>query len=542
MQRITLIAVIAVAASILCGCSGAEKSGFEVTGQSEKLGHQAIGVVFNDRNGNGQRDGGEHGIGGVSISNGEDVVVTNSRGEYAIGVDDDTVVFVIKPTGWMTRVDEHHSPRFYYVHKPNGSPTLRYAGVDPTGPLPESIDFPLQRQHEPKRFRAILFGDTQPESKQHIYYLAHDIVEELVGYDASFGVSLGDLVSNNLDLFQPLNEVIGHVGLPWYSVIGNHDINFDASEDKYSDETYERVYGPSSYAFNWGKVHFIVLDDVHWMTAEELKREKGGYRGELGERQLKFVANDLATVPKDRLVVLMMHIPLGHVRDREELLALLEDRPHTFSMSAHRHVQHHHFFSNEDKHPHHDGHHHFVNATTCGSWWNGELDEENIPHTTMRDGAPNGYSIVTFDGNDYSIRFKAARRPQDHQMTIYAPNEVTAALAGATEVVVNVFAGSVRSKVEMRFGGTGEWTPMTQVDRDDPYYLDMKKREAKLGDLARKMPKVIKSEHIWTANLPADAPLGSHLIHVRTTDMFGQTYTDQRVIAIRATEAETNLD
>jgi hypothetical protein len=505
-------------------------------------------VVFNDRNNNGQRDSGEPGIGGVGVSNGEDVVVTDGRGRYVLPVDDDSSIFVIKPSGWMTPLSEKNSPRFYYVHKPNGSPTLRFKGVEPTGPLPDSIDFPLRRQKEPKRFRAILFGDPQPHNKQDVYFLAHDIIEELVGYEASFGVSLGDLVSDNLDLFQPLNEVMGHIGLPWYSVIGNHDINYDASEDKYSDETYERVYGPANYAFNWGKVHFIVLDDVYFMTAEQLNREKSGYRGEIGERQLKFVENNLATVPKDRLVVMMMHIPLGNVRDRAELLALLKDRPHTFSMSAHRHVQHHHFFggeeahSSDDAHASHEGHHHFVNATTCGSWWNGELDEENIPHTTMRDGAPNGYSIITFDGSEYSIRFKAARRPWDHQMTIYAPDEITAAQAGETEVIVNVFAGSVRSNVEMRFGETGEWMPMTQVDRDDPYYLDMKKREARLGDLARKMPKVVKSEHIWTANLPAAAPLGSHLIQVRATDMFGQTYTDQRVIAIRATEAETKLD
>ncbi len=543
LQRIALSTAVLIFASIMGGCSGAQKTGIDTVPKKRQSDPQAVGVVFNDRNGNGRRDDGEPGIGGVSVSNGEDVVVTDSRGRYSVGINDDTAIFVIKPTGWMTRVSKQNSPRFYYVHKPNGSPSLQYAGVEPTGPLPNSIDFALQRQKEPTRFRAILFGDPQPHDKQDIYYLAHDIVEELVGYDASFGVSLGDLVSNNLDLFQPYNEVVGHVGLPWYSVLGNHDINFDASEDKYSDETYERVFGPATYAFNWGKVHFIVLDDVHWMTAEELKREKGGYRGELGERQLKFVENDLSMVPKDRLVVLMMHIPLGSVRDRVKLLTLLEGRTHVFSMSAHRHVQHHHFLGGEKgDHDDEHGHHHFVNATTSGSWWGGELDEENLPHTTMRDGAPNGYSIITFDGDEYSIKFKAARRPWDHQMTIYAPNEITAALAGQTEIIVNVFAGSVRSKVEMRLGESGPWIPMTQVERNDPYYMDMKKREARLGDLARKMPKIIESEHIWTANLPANASLGSHLIHVRTTDMFGQTFTDQRVIAIRATEAVTKLD
>ena len=41
----------------------------------------------------------------------------------------------------------------------------------------------------------------------------------------------------------------------------------------------------------------------------------------------------------------------------------------------------------------------------------GAPDERGIPHTTMRDGAPNGYSIFTFDGHKYDIEFRAAAPP-----------------------------------------------------------------------------------------------------------------------------------
>ena len=34
------------------------------------------------------------------------------------------------------------------------------------------------------------------------------------------------------------------VGIPWYNVHGNHDMNFLATDDRYADETFERVYGP----------------------------------------------------------------------------------------------------------------------------------------------------------------------------------------------------------------------------------------------------------------------------------------------------------
>ncbi len=492
----------------------------------------AVGVVFHDRNANGRREPGEPGITGVGVSNGVDVVLTDRRGRYALPVGQETVVFVIKPAGWMTPVDQHNVPKFHYVHKPAGSPTLRYAGVAPTGAIPESIDFPLYRQKEGRRFRAVVFGDPQPYTKEEVYFLAHDIVEELVGFDAAFGVSLGDLVGDDLDLFGPLNEIVSHVGIPWYNVLGNHDINFDAPDDDSSDETYERIFGPPCYAFNYGKVHFIVLDDVHW-TGEGGYEDKRTYHGEIGSRQLAFIENDLQLVPKDRLIVLMMHIPLIEVEDRARLSEILADRPHTLSMAAHYHTQSHHFLADEKGWSGDGGHHHFINATTSGSWWKGELDEENIPHTTMRDGAPNGYSIITFDGVDYSIRFKAARRPWDHQMTIHAPDEVTVAQAPATEVLVNVFAGSPRSTVEMRLGDSGRWIPMERVEREDAYYVAMKEREAMRTQVERRLPRIAKSRHLWVAALPAEAPIGSHLIHVRTTDMFGQTFEDRRIIAVR---------
>ena len=48
----------------------------------------------------------------------------------ALEVSDDTILFVIKPRGFMTPVDENRLPKFYYIHKPHGSPEgLKYAGV-----------------------------------------------------------------------------------------------------------------------------------------------------------------------------------------------------------------------------------------------------------------------------------------------------------------------------------------------------------------------------------------------------------------------------
>ncbi len=492
----------------------------------------ARGVVFEDGNRNGTRDPGEPGLSDVRVSNGRLITETDRNGQWQLPVNDDSIYFVIKPRGWMTPVDEKQLPRFYYIHKPQGSPPLRYAGVPPTGPLPASIDFPLHRQKEPDQFRAIFFADPQPRDQKEIEYIGHDVVEELVGTDASFGVTLGDILFNNLSLFDSLNGTVALIGIPWYNVIGNHDINMDAADDRHSDETFERHYGPSYYSFDHGPVHFIVLDDIRWIgkTASAAGRWEGG----LGPEQLEFVKNDLALVPPKQLVVLMMHVPLVGVKDREDLYRLIEQRPYTMSISGHTHYQEHRFITKEDGWRGPEPHHHVINVTVSGSWWSGAPDERGIPHTLMRDGAPNGYSIITFDGTRYSIEFKAASRAKDYQMNIYAPEAVDGWQAHKTEVLVNVFGGSERSRVEMRLGRDGTWQTMEKVAREDPAYAVLK--EAETGSVpppGRKLPAKMKSPHLWMGMLPRYPRAGVLPIEVRTTDMFGRTYTATRTVTVR---------
>jgi len=483
----------------------------------------ARGVVFHDADGDGVRDEGEIGIGGVGVSNGDDVVLTDDDGEYKLPIDSDDIVFVVKPANWRVAVNEEQLPRYYYNHKPSGSPESKYAGVAPTGSLPASVDFPLYPQEESDTFKVIFFGDPQPRNIEEVNYIAHDIVEELIGFDAAFGVTLGDIVFNDLSVFPVLNGVIGRIGTPWYNVIGNHDINMDTEDDAHSDETFERIYGPAYYSLNYGKVHFIVLDNVLW--------EGDGYHGEIGERQLRFVKNDLKHVDKDQLVVVMMHIPLTTVDDAHDLLHALKGHTNTFSVSAHWHRQG--FFPVENENNDLHDHLHLVHGTVSGSWWSGLKDEWGIPHTLMSDGTPNGYSIATFKGNKYSLKYKASRRPEDFQMSVFAPESVKTGSAAQHEVIVNVFMGSSQSKVEMRLGDDGAWSPMKQTEREDPYYQQLKKREYYLPPAAgRSLPGASKSTHVWTSNLPAKPAAGTHVIHVRTTDMFGQVFDAERIIRV----------
>lgn len=499
----------------------------------------AKGLVFDDRNQNGKRDRGEPGLPKVLVSNQHEVVATGPDGAWSLPVRDDCIFFVIKPRGWMPPVTDQQLPQFYYVHKPKGSPETKFPGVKPTGPLPASIDFPLIKQEEPKKFKAHFFGDTQSRNKKELGYMARDTIQELMDTDAKFGVTLGDILFDDLSLFETHNSIVALVGVPWWNVIGNHDLNFDSPDDKHSDETFERVYGPAYYAFQWGPVNFVVLDNVMW-GGSKTAGGSGTYTGEFGEEQLSFLENLLPHLPENEMLMLMMHIPLKTSeqalkpsKERERLFRLIEKRPYTMSISGHTHWHAHLYLDEKDGWKGEKPHHHVVNVTVCGSWWGGEPDELGIPHALGRDGAPRGYSTITFDGTQAVVDYKASRRPADYQMRIEAP-DVVSKEKKSVAVYANVFNGSLHSKVRMRLGEKGAWITLAKTLEADPDFLALKKREAaRAGKLeGSPLSGVVPSHHLWKAELPLDAPVGVYRLWVQTEDMHGRTYDASHVIRI----------
>lgn len=487
-------------------------------GSSER---RAVGVVFRDENGNGVRDEGERGIPGVAVSDQRLVTITDEDGRWSLPGHRKAVYFVIKPRGYMTPVSPDNVPQFFYAHNDGDPLDLEGPVIPHTGPLPESMDFPLISHPEPDRFQALFLGDPQPRNQGEVDYLAHDVLEELVGTSAAFAVTLGDLSFDQKGLYASVNGAMGVLGIPIYNTHGNHDANYDGQDNYDHYESWRTVYGPRYYAFDYGPVHFVVLSDV--LFPEEGNRYIPG----LGEAQLEWLEADLSHVPTDQLVVLSMHIPLrsaGEVPDFGRLYALLRDRPHTLSFSAHSHTIMEGFVPEEWGWQGVAPHYHINAGATCGSWWGGGLDETNIPHATSADGSPNGYFLVSFDKTGYSARFKAARRPAEYQMQVEIPDSVVQGDLAETSVLANVFAGSPESTVEMTVAGTGAWWEMDYAPQPDPLFTRVLHREGE------EEPSI--SFHIWEAKIPWDLALGTHVIRVRTLDRFGQEFFGSRILRV----------
>ena len=530
----------------------------------------ACGVVFHDTDGSGKRTPGKPGVAGVLVSNGREIVRTAADGRYELPVGERAEIFVIKPSGWMVPVDARQLPQFYYLHRPNGSPAMGqpedaeyiFPNVAPTGPLPDSIDFPLRPQHEPEKFRIVVFGDTQPGNEVQLDWMARDTIAELRGIEGvAFGLTVGDLVNvGRLQFLPRVNELQAMVGVPWLNVPGNHDLNFVAPNQELSFETYKSNNGPTTYAWEYGAVNFLLLTNVFWKgySGHELSDdpESGGvpqiarknYEMAMPEADWEFLTAYLATVPRDHLLVVAMHMNLVRGRPAEgrdgftleagtpftrRFLQAISGHPRTLSISGHTHRQAHYFLGRELGFNGEGAHHHWNTVCVRGSGYRGALDEDGIPHCVSQCGTPNGYSFLRFDGSRYAIEFRASRRPADYQMAVYAPSRVAAA-TGEPEVLVNVFGGSERSSVEMRTAG-GKWTALKMTYRVDPGFADILAAQRGpepwvgppyKGDTER------PCEHLWVAPLPSRLPLGMQLIEVRTTDMFGQTFTARRPIMV----------
>lgn len=507
--------------------------------------HTITGTVYHDQNGNVEMDSGEPGISGVLVSNGSEIVSTNTEGQYEIEVGDNDIIFVIKPTGWTTPIDENNIPRFYRILSSDGAGGSNYPGVEPMESIPSSVNFALHPQEESDQFRVLVFGDTQPRDLKEINYIAHDSVEEVIGIDAAFGITLGDIVYDDLSIHKEINEVVSQIGIPWRHIIGNHDIDYSADSNWDVRGNYMQTYGPSWYAFEWGGTHFVAADDIRWIVETNSEgEEERYYQTGLGDAQLKFIENFLDEVPDDELVVFMMHIPWVHSTEwadeseRDQLFKLLASHPNAISLAAHTHRHYHDFIDKESGWQGDQPHHLVSMGAVCGSWWTGAPDEYGIPHTMMQDGTPTGYAFLDIKGTDWKLRYKAARRPANFQMHISAPDEVSLSDPIRTDVFANVFNALPNARVEMRVSRSAdnfvtEWQQMVPDKEADPVYKAMKASEDKLEAVSwlRTGDANPNARHLWRTSLPQMLEPGTYTISVRAEDEWYQ-YEGKRIIRV----------
>ncbi len=501
-----------------------------------------IGVVFEDRDGDGLRDADEMGSPDIGVSNGRDIARTNEQGRYLLPARGEAQTFVIKPAGFAVR------------RRPDGMPAHWRNQSESSA----ACDFALQReQHPPLRkegLRVLVFGDPQPKSMEDVDHYARGIVDRVID-DASakvhnipltwprqvadLGLTLGDVVDDDLSLYPAMKRETARLQVPWLHAPGNHDINIEAGDDARSLQGFHRAFGPDTFAWEEAEASFVMLDNVIWQPAASPK-----YIGGLRDDQFAFLETYLRDARKDRLLVLSMHIPLFEAdgrdtfrdADRMRLFALLEKFPHVLLLTAHNHTQQHVFHGADSGWRGTHLLHEYNVGATCGAFWSGVEDASGVPVSTMADGTPKGWArLLVQEQGRYALSYHPARDPAQ-AMHLHAPKVLRRGAYPAWGVYANVYMGDDQSAVDYRVDGAA-WQPMRKMAQADPALLAENRRDDEASGLRGfdRSPEATASPHLWRGALPTNLAAGPHQVEVRVS--LGDGVTHSATIGYRLDEA-----
>ena len=368
LRRSFLKNVLVLTGGVVAGCSKKTISGSGVNS----------GVI------KGRIEAKGKGIANVVVSDGFSVVSTDAKGRYQMAINPlARHVFISTPKG-------------YAFPNVNGisSAYKTIAGGD--------LDFklePLTTNDDQHQF--IIWADPQVRNAGDVEkMMAQSVpdVQKLVTAAGQgtliHGITVGDIAWDDLKLFNDYNKAVEKMGIPFFQCLGNHDMDYRQGGDETSDKTFKEFYGPTYYSFNRGQVHYVVLDDVRYLGHER------DYDGHISQHQLDWLKKDLSFVPKDKLIILCVHIPVHlAVKNKQDLYDILGDR-NVHVMSGHTHWHDNVIKGNIYEHNH---------GTVCGAWWTGSI---------CGDGTPCGYGVYSVNGTDLQWHYQSVGQSVDYQFSV----------------------------------------------------------------------------------------------------------------------------
>ena len=436
----------------------------------------------------------------VAVSDGRQVVATGRDGRYTLVTTSDRPWLSLSlPAGARIPVTATGTSA---LHRP--------LAPDARGEM--TADFALAASPTDDTVHGfVLLADPQTQNAFEMGRLHAETVPDvratvgMLGAGQCFGLACGDIMFDDPSLYPEYERAVAAMGVPFFQVTGNHDLDYASRTAEGATVTFERHFGPAHYSFNVGAVHYVVLQDVLWYG--------DGYVGYLPAEQLEWLAADLALVEKGRPVVVALHIPLAStqpvrtgdsdgrhgtlVNNREALYRLLEGYRANV-LSGHTH---------ENEHVFEGGLHEQVVGTTCGAWWSGDI---------CWDGTPNGYAVLEVAGEEVRWRYKATGRPAAHQMRLYPPGSDPTAPG---DVIANVWDWTPGWSVTWWEDGTRRGL-MSRRTGTDPRAV---REQAGADRPARRgWVEPMSTSHLFFA---APSP-GTRAVTVEAVDPFGRTYRE----------------
>ena len=434
------------------------------------------------------------GIANVVVNDGIHFARTNSQGDWSLHSDTTRSKFVSIAV-----------PAAYQLPRQEGLADGFYVSVRALTRNSNKHNFVLDpRTSIVDKFHYIAVSDPQVRNASDMKRWKQETVPDLIQTIDSLkqsrevvGATLGDLVFDNMALYDEYKNSLKNTGATFYQCIGNHDFdkryqdlhNMAVGTKVYGEMVYSHYFGPTDYSFNIGKAHIITLKNLNYVGGKR-------YIEALTGDQIAWLKKDLSYVPKGSLVILNMHAAGwnkvggdGNVRNAAELQEALK------GYNVHVFCGHTHFFQNVEVTP--SLYQHNIGAA-CGAWWAGWVNQC---------GAPNGYMVVDVDGNNVKWHYKATRRNFAYQFHLYGKGQFQ---SQSSFVVANVWDWDSACRVVWYQDGKpmGDMQQFTDADEE---------RASQLKDRS----KAVQTAHLFRA-MPAD---GAKQIKVEFTNRFGDVYT-----------------
>ena len=439
---------------------------------------------------------GGKGIPGVVVNDGVNFTTTDNNGKWTLMTDTLVSKFVSISTPAEYKLPEKDGLAYFYK------------------PLREVLrngkcQFVLQkRAKDVDKFSFLAISDPQVKTEHDMERWVSETVIDLRRTIDSIsatrevvGMTLGDLVFDEMGLYNRYATSLKNTGAVFFQTIGNHDFN-KAYQDlhnmrkgcpHYAEEKYHQYFGPTDYSFNIGKIHVISMKSINYVGHRK-------YVEALTDAQLEWLEKDLGYVKGGTTIFINMHAAGwnvehsgGNIRNAEEIQNILK------GYNVHFFCGHTHFFQNVEVSD--SLYQHNISAA-CGSWWTGNVGQS---------GAPNGYLIVDAEGDNIRWHYKPTGKPTTLQMRIYKPGEFRRA---KSFLVANVWDYDSKCKVMVAEDGN-EFVPMELVKEVDEQYIRQQ-------NAVNKDENEIISTHLFKYKLSKETKVAK----VRFINRFGEIYED----------------
>ena len=398
---------------------------------------------------------------GVVVSDGYSVVKTDKRGVYNITSQKrNGTVFISIPRGYEAVTEGSDVVPQFWAHLSAEPQTperhdFTLKAVDNDRHIIVAVaDIHIANHHNDlANFRDVFLPGLKADLEQYrkqglpIYTLClGDSTHELYWYDYLYEI-------------KDFRQTLAQIGYPtqFFNTMGNHDNDgatpCGENTDFEATAKYRQAFGPTYYSFNIGKVHYIMLDDIHYINSPGGKKGKGlagarNYTVDISTEQMAWLAKDLATIEdKSTPIVIGIHAPIYRYKNGmngkinlavpeergKELTALLKPFSSVQLLSGHAHRNRATYGSDDASQPDIANIiEHNITSVAGSLWYSSGFGGPMLSSL----GEPAGCKIFTVDNKEFEWYFKPSQFTAQEQFRCFDMNSVRDYFATNGEVRV----------------------------------------------------------------------------------------------------------